>query len=967
MHVITHLKGSQFGGKTLSTAVPRDLNRREKSKEDRNADENAETKPLFIGFDEPLDRKPKLTQELPFAVRSSIQTTSTDKPKESVKDEKHNNIVDSTTKKSKAPNVRFADLPSIPGKRPVSLMAMPGAVNVPRNEPTISFRHVPSPMPGATIGRRRSYQFIRSPSFKSQDDAAYHDAPMYYNEWLKPSRTADPSKELQRGQAGSTENDAQLQRATETGIEEFENNPWLEDVARSIDGLQQLKKKPSRFMDDQQHAEKEGSTFNTLPSDAWSGSFSNSIEKTHHAIPFPRDAPTSRITASTSWASLAGKYPYNGRPVSFHLDANTSNSKPFISHYHQPSMSQASTGGWNPYNVKSYHEKSKGGLDDASHTWVGSSGPAFGATGNSGRGYPEANDGKNLRHSMSMGAIRKTNPTPFEKPGSFGLPMRPDAGRDRLPSQTPKPNPLSAYSRGPRPYANENSDSATEAAKFEDEVTAATPAVGVDYLTGNTDTTEPLAPSLPVLEQTRFPTLEQFEQRETAKENATSLVDTLLGFPPLLNMEPLTPVLHKAPEHNNQEREEQRRTIKDKEREQPKCVPLYDAPEHGPNLGGKSHGRDSPFYDAFESPVKLELSFSRQITDANESSGAFFKRMTGRDTSASEVFESPGKSSDSNTESKLATPSTKKSTIESSTPSLGARLVRPFDPLAETAAIHRHQLIEGVARSNTVAGHGDRGKARGRRPYSEYLPRVDDDPQRGSFADLTRPISSYKTGFRQTDSSEKAVIAENEGPIQDKTKEVNEGKADMARFKEVKWGYEWEEKKEAQAKYALRRKSMGNLGSSWNNFGRPASPFMDPRPAPGLPGTAGVSATSLPLPSIATTLPKSSVPGSFPSPPSPPSPINTAPIPDPFPFIDPSKVTFRSFNGDTSSASANASTTKIEKCVEQLRNLGFSKEEDGGLERLKIYAQDADGDVWDAVDMIEGERKVWGERSLGVE
>lgn len=55
--------------------------------------------------------------------------------------------------------------------------------------------------------------------------------------------------------------------------------------------------------------------------------------------------------------------------------------------------------------------------------------------------------------------------------------------------------------------------------------------------------------------------------------------------------------------------------------------------------------------------------------------------------------------------------------------------------------------------------------------------------------------------------------------------------------------------------------------------------------------------------------------------------------------------------------------SNVDKCVEALVEMGYC--EDGGesaVERLKVYAQIADGNVDSAVEMLEEERKAWGQR-----
>jgi len=58
-----------------------------------------------------------------------------------------------------------------------------------------------------------------------------------------------------------------------------------------------------------------------------------------------------------------------------------------------------------------------------------------------------------------------------------------------------------------------------------------------------------------------------------------------------------------------------------------------------------------------------------------------------------------------------------------------------------------------------------------------------------------------------------------------------------------------------------------------------------------------------------------------------------------------------------------SSVSKVQECVEMLKTLGFGKEEDGGTNRLVIYAQAADGDLEAAMEMIEEERKAWEQRT----
>jgi hypothetical protein len=52
----------------------------------------------------------------------------------------------------------------------------------------------------------------------------------------------------------------------------------------------------------------------------------------------------------------------------------------------------------------------------------------------------------------------------------------------------------------------------------------------------------------------------------------------------------------------------------------------------------------------------------------------------------------------------------------------------------------------------------------------------------------------------------------------------------------------------------------------------------------------------------------------------------------------------------------------IQKCVELLKSLGFGTEEDGGMERLSVYAVAADGDLETALEIISEEKRAWEER-----
>ncbi|MCJ1286174.1 hypothetical protein MMC26_005519 [Xylographa opegraphella] len=181
----------------------------------------------------------------------------------------------------------------------------------------------------------------------------------------------------------------------------------------------------------------------------------------------------------------------------------------------------------------------------------------------------------------------------------------------------------------------------------------------LDTLAGLTTTKAPVScavPSSPLV-ATRFPTLEQFEDSNRR---------SVLQFPPLPSMEPLIPVRVNADKRGVE-------------------ADLRKSQEVGSRADQK--------------PATYKKEWVQQRESMNESSGDFFRRMTGLD----EPSEQPG----ANTHGNPAP--------------LDARLIKPFDPVAETATIHRHQLIEGVRRSATVIGLPDRYAGANRRPYSAYF------------------------------------------------------------------------------------------------------------------------------------------------------------------------------------------------------------------------------------------------------
>lgn len=74
--------------------------------------------------------------------------------------------------------------------------------------------------------------------------------------------------------------------------------------------------------------------------------------------------------------------------------------------------------------------------------------------------------------------------------------------------------------------------------------------------------------------------------------------------------------------------------------------------------------------------------------------------------------------------------------------------------------------------------------------------------------------------------------------------------------------------------------------------------------------------------------------------------------------------TSASFSQDIYAAEHSDVTTasKVQQCVEQLRKLGFGSDADGSVHRLVVYAQAADGDLVEAIDMIDEEQRAYRQK-----
>ena len=57
----------------------------------------------------------------------------------------------------------------------------------------------------------------------------------------------------------------------------------------------------------------------------------------------------------------------------------------------------------------------------------------------------------------------------------------------------------------------------------------------------------------------------------------------------------------------------------------------------------------------------------------------------------------------------------------------------------------------------------------------------------------------------------------------------------------------------------------------------------------------------------------------------------------------------------------SSTVEKVQHCVEKLKDLGFGENSNGGIQRLVVYAQAAEGNVSDAIDLIDEEQQAYKE------
>ena len=55
----------------------------------------------------------------------------------------------------------------------------------------------------------------------------------------------------------------------------------------------------------------------------------------------------------------------------------------------------------------------------------------------------------------------------------------------------------------------------------------------------------------------------------------------------------------------------------------------------------------------------------------------------------------------------------------------------------------------------------------------------------------------------------------------------------------------------------------------------------------------------------------------------------------------------------------SSTVEKVQECVEKLKDLGFGENSAGGAQRLVVYAQAAEGNLSDAIDLIDEEQQAY--------
>lgn len=64
-------------------------------------------------------------------------------------------------------------------------------------------------------------------------------------------------------------------------------------------------------------------------------------------------------------------------------------------------------------------------------------------------------------------------------------------------------------------------------------------------------------------------------------------------------------------------------------------------------------------------------------------------------------------------------------------------------------------------------------------------------------------------------------------------------------------------------------------------------------------------------------------------------------------------------DASTTNHSYAATAAQIQECVDQLRDIGFSSAAEGGVSLLVVYAQTAEGNLSEAIDLLAEEKRVY--------
>ncbi|KAL9117521.1 MAG: hypothetical protein Q9187_005942, partial [Circinaria calcarea] len=637
----------------------------------------------------------------------------------------------------KFPSVRFADSPTIPTKLNHGPSTLPLGKAY-RNESTITYRHIPSPMPHEPVDSYRGRQSSRvsSPKPYYNQRGTHVDYATTFNSPELKKRKSMPTLEYRRGSRSRSRS------PNVTGPQDAFRSPQLTSFSTKAtfpQGWGSTASTPSQSEDVDENSR--SYAMNAQIFKRASLVEHDTIHKKHNSFAFDRSDQNPTIQESSNLDFID---PLRRSP-------NTSVSEQeLLDHMENPSIGRLGHLGPSLRRWRSYHPNINEGLRNHPTQFPG---PLYVPR----KQLVSPAESAGLRHSFSMSAIRKPRPS--------------------VRMQSAVPNVMTAQ--------ESMSISNDSRAMFDRSAYQSRALIEEESKNSQHKVDAPVSP----LVATRFPTLEQFEGSRRVN---------IPSFPPLPSMEPLVPL----------------RSISSK-------VPMKESKiiEPSSNFTRVSNPTLPKAYDN---------AWPQRATgpDTTESSGDFFRRMTG--------IGEP-----------LKKPITPVSPVQLGPAAPGARLVGPFDPLAETAAIHRHQLIEGVHRSNTVATSSDKWTTRNRRPYSDC------------FSGNGRIGWDHFVGGNQRGPSDWASARERERVSR------------MARDR-----------------------------------GRPSR----------------VQAASMARPAhIAVDREEAFAPA----------------------HQDPTTV------------------SKVQSCVEQLKDLGFGRAEDGGLGRLVVYAQAANGDLEDAIDMIDEERKAY--------